>query len=53
MQEPIWQIDKDGDGKMGLQDVQQALARGGIPVPAEEDLAGHVWRCRHQHSGIP
>ena len=38
MQEHFWHLDQDKDGKLGLQDVQQALAGGGICIPPEEDV---------------
>lgn len=38
MQEHFWHLDQDKDGKLGLQDVQQALATGCIRIPPEEDV---------------
>ena len=38
-QEAFWYIDKDTDGKLGLEDVQQTLARAARPAFADAELA--------------
>lgn len=39
MQEAFWHNDKDRDGKLSIQDVQQTLGHAAMPAFADEELA--------------